>query len=264
MKVVSWEDLLAGKSGIQSPVSLSIGVFDGVHLGHRRLLSAITGSSALPLIVSFRENPALVLARDSFPGPILTIEQKFERLEALGIGAVVVIDFSEQLSRLSGKAFVRSLRENLTIEKLAVGYNFRFGKDRDTDARALGEMLRGTKTEIFVAQPVLYGDAPVSSSRIRTAIREGSLGEARAMLAASHSIDLRHVPLLGESLRGTLRAIRVRRFDIRQCLPKPGSYPVSCEAEAAAVSGLLTVREDSVELELSGGGKITEARFLSD
>jgi hypothetical protein len=56
----------------------------------------------------------------------------------------------------------------------------------------------------------------------------------------------------------------MRREDIRQCLPDPGSYPVSCEAEAAALRGLLTVAEDSVELELEPGGEIVEATFLTE
>jgi riboflavin kinase/FMN adenylyltransferase len=260
--VVSWERLLAGDSGLRGPVNLTIGVFDGVHLGHRRLLSAITTGGSTPLVVTFIRSPTLVLDRHASMKPILTFPQKLERIEAQGAAWVVVIDFSEQLSRLSGKAFIGLLRENLTIEKIAIGYNFRFGKDRNADARTLREMFRYTKTEVHVAEPVLYGGSAVSSSRIRSSISGGFLREAGEMLSARHCIDLREVPMTGKSLPGALRITTMQRADIKQCLPKPGSYPVSCEAEAAAIPGRLTIRKDTVELELSGGGKIARAEFL--
>jgi riboflavin kinase/FMN adenylyltransferase len=257
MKIVSWDDLLTGKGGFDGPVSLTIGVFDGVHLGHRKLLSEITKGKAFPLVVTFRQSPAVTLARDAFPGLILSFRQKLARLKRLGVAGVVAIDFSEQLSRLSGKAFIRLLRENLTIEKIAVGYDFRFGKDRDTDSRSLREMV-GTRIEVAAMEPVLYRGLAVSSSRIRTAIREAAFHDVHDMLVEPYSLDLLEVPT-EESLSGNRRTLTMRRSEIRQCLPKPGSYPVSLEAETAAFDGLLTVREDSVELELTGGGKICDA-----
>ncbi len=80
------------------------------------------------------------------------------------------------------------------------------------------------------------------------------------MLAADYTLDLRGVPrtLVNPRIR------RMRREDIRHCLPDPGSYPVSCEAEAAAQRGLLTVADDRVELELDSEGEIREATFLTD
>jgi riboflavin kinase/FMN adenylyltransferase len=260
MMVIAWEDLVSGNSKIRGPVSVTIGVFDGVHLGHRKLLVEILGEKSLPMVITFRRSPAAVTENESFLGHILSPRQKLERFEALRVAAVAVIDFSEQLSRLKGKAFISLLQENLTIDKITVGYDFRFGNNKDTDARALEEMCRGTDTRVRTIGPVLFGGAPVSSSRIRGAIREGALRDAGEMLAGNHVLDLRDVPRRLTNSRGMLRMI-MWRSDIRQCLPKPGCYPVSCEAEAAAVSGLLTIREDSVELELPGNGEITEAKF---
>jgi riboflavin kinase/FMN adenylyltransferase len=259
--VVGWEDLLAGRRRVEGPVALTVGVFDGLHLGHRELMKAITADPAhLPVVITFRASPALLLGRGPFPGAILSFRQKLARLEALGVGAVVVIDFSDELSRLSGRAFIGRVNDALAVRKIAVGHDFRFGRDRQTDAEELKEIVRGTGTTVEMTEPVVYGGAVVSSSRIRQSIRRARFREASEMLAADYTLDLRGVPQTNVNRR--IR--RMRREDIRQCLPDPGSYPVSCEAEAAALRGLLTVAEDSVELELEPGGEIVEATFLTE
>jgi riboflavin kinase/FMN adenylyltransferase len=278
MKIVEWDDLVEGRDGFPGPVSLTIGVFDGVHLGHRRLLREITGQAApdragtpapagcTPIVVTFRDrfplskSPGSLLFPARFPGQLQTFRQKIRCLESLGVGGVVAIDFSEQLSRLSGKTFIRVLRENLAIEKIAVGYDFRFGKDRDTDSKAL-QGLVGVGVDVSVVEPVRCGGEAVSSSRIRAAILEGGLDAAAEMLAAPYSLDVRDV--MAEKSLLERRTMRMRRSEIRQCLPKPGCYPVSCEAETAAYDGLLIVREDEMELELSGGGEIREVVFTT-
>ncbi len=261
MTVVTWKDFLSGKSDVPKAVNLTIGVFDGLHLGHRKLLSEVTSGAESSLVVTFSENPAIILARESFPGSILTFRQKLEKFELLSVDSVLAIDFSEQLSRLSGKAFIELLRENLTIKKIAVGFNFRFGRDKDADVNALRKMFRRSESEVSVTEPVPYRGSAISSSRIRNCIREGALREAGEMLGANHSLDLREVKWT-RNPKGDNRIVSIRKIDIRQCLPVTGSYPVSCEAEAAAVSGLLTIRSDTVELELETDGKITTAEFI--
>ena len=121
------------------------------------------------------------------------------------------IDFSNEMSNLSGKAFISLLKENLTIEKIVVGYNFRFGRAREAGSGDLREMLVDTGIEVRVTDPVLRGDAIVSSSRIRKTIQEGDFAEARAMLLADYSLDMRGVDCRGEGPGGAaLRALFTR------------------------------------------------------
>ena len=195
MTVTDWADLTSGSRGWDRPVRLTIGVFDGVHLGHRQLMKSVMEGQpdVLPLVVTFRESPASLLAPQSFPGLILSLRQKLSCFEELGIGGVVLIDFSSEMSNLSGEAFIALLKENLAIEKLVVGSNFRFGRGRKAGPDDLKEMLSDTGTEVQVTEPVLWDDRVVSSSRIRKTIQEASFSEARAMLAAAYSIDLRGI-----------------------------------------------------------------------
>ncbi|HVO39022.1 MAG TPA: riboflavin biosynthesis protein RibF, partial [Spirochaetia bacterium] len=87
MRVVSWSDLLAGREAFREPVRLSIGVFDGLHEGHRRLLRSITEGPgpAMPLIITFVRSPAQVLAPGNFPGLILSRAQKLTRFASVGV-----------------------------------------------------------------------------------------------------------------------------------------------------------------------------------
>lgn len=255
MTVISWEDFISRKASFPETVNLTVGVFDGVHVGHRRLLKAL-GNDAEVLVITFRNNPEAVLSRGETPEQIMTFRQRAERLEAFGVRRLVAIDFSEQFSRLSGKDFVRLLEESLRIGKIAVGYDSRFGKDRDMDARALQAAFADMRTRIETVEPVLYEGKVVSSSRIRTAIRDAEFGDVERMLGTAHTLDLRNVPRAEESRASGHQFIRMQKSDIHQCLPFPGRYPVSSEAEAARrhSSAWLTVGVDAVELELPGHG----------
>jgi len=245
VRLIPWAELGRPDGAVRAPVRLTIGVFDGVHLGHRGLIQRILAGDAgrVPLVVTFKQNPQLILAPDAFPGSITTYAQKLERLETLGVQAVVPIDFSNELSKLSGKAFLGALRENLTIEKIVVGYNFRYGKGRSAGTDDLRGTFAGTGTDVEVAEPVLWGDSAVSSSRIRKTVLEAEFGAAREMLAAPFSVDLRGVPLerLGDG------CFRVERRILGQVLPPAGTYRVSCEGQGG--TGSLTVAADHLVLE---------------
>lgn len=258
MRVIPWEDLVARRTAVEQPVHLTIGVFDGLHLGHRRLIESIGKGlpRCLPTVVTFSDAPARALAPHAFPGTILTFRQKLERLEGLDVRAAVVIDFSEEMSHLSGKAFVGLLKDNLAIEKIVVGYNFRFGKGRESGAGDLKEMLFDTGIEVQVTEPVRWRDQVVSSSRIRKTIQEADFSGAGSMLAARFELDLRGVDARRE---GDL--LTVRRPAVPQVLPKEGAYRVSCTGPGWTGAGALTVGGDSLVLAAGGHGEISTITF---
>ena len=267
MTVLTWDDLLRRNLSMDRPVRMTIGVFDGLHIGHRTLIKSIVeGDGAdqgcrelpcVPLVVTFRQSPAAVLAPETFPGFIMTWRQKLAQLESLGIQAVVVIDFSEEMSNLSGKAFIGLLKENLTIEKIVVGHNFRFGKGRNAGTDVLKEMLSGTGTDVQVTEPVFWGERIVSSSRIRTTIQEGDFSEANAMLATAYGLDLRDVPAHPEGVG----KLYFSKKDLKQVLPRQGVYAVNCGRDGAGRPGELTVGEDSLTLAMPGGNDIETVYF---
>ena len=259
MTVIPWEDLSERRVSIDRPVALTIGVFDGLHIGHRKLIAGILQEQGerLALVVTFRPSPAMILAPRTFPGLILTWRQKLARLENLGVAAVVAIDFSEEMSNLSGQAFIGLLKENLAISKIVVGQNFRFGKGRYSGTDELKAMLSGTGTEVQVTTPVLWDDRIVSSSRIRMTIKEADFPQARSMLASPFSLDLHGLPASRER-RGTLR---IPRQSVTQVLPKTGAYAVTCVSAEGSRAGRCAVGEEALTFTVGDGRDIIAAVF---
>ena len=255
MTALTWEELLRRPLAVAQRVWLTVGVFDGLHVGHRRLISEITaaGTGAYPLVVTFSRSPVVVRTPEEFPGSILTFRQKLERIDGLGVKAVVVIDFSDEMSNLSGEAFVRLLSENLTIQKIVVGQNFRFGKKRISGTDDLKEMLSETGIQLLVTAPVLRGTSMVSSSRIRAAIRAGELAEAREMLTVPHTIDLRGIRG-GADSHGS---VRFPRAEIHQVLPPAGAYAVTCEGPGGSRPGTCRMEDDWLTLSTENGVGVT-------
>ena len=185
MRVISWEEYLTGTG--DRPLSVTIGVFDGVHRGHQALLQKICSPDsgqrpAVPAVVTFRENPLKILRPGAFAGDILSLERKLEIIGTYGVGLVVLIDFSEEFSKIRGKDFIGRLLVGGKVKLIALGRNFRCGCRLDTGAREIQSLAGAFGAETWVAPPVMDEGRPVSSSRIRQALAAGRVEEAERLL----------------------------------------------------------------------------------
>jgi len=264
MRLVSWDALLSGAERIESPVSLTIGVFDGLHAGHRRLIEAVRQDAdrfrkerAVPLVITFRQNPDSVFPGRAFDGDLQTFRLKLEGLDSLGIATVLAIDFSPELGKLSGKAFTAILRSNLDVRGVVIGYDFHLGNGRDTDEAALRVLWGGTEVRVSAVEPVLHEGGTVSSSRIRSAVREGRFRDAEAMLMGGYVLDLRG--LAPESWNGGGCLIPLARC--RQVLPPAGTYDVTFLGGGCRMSGRLTIVGGNLVLETGGPGPFDSVLF---
>jgi riboflavin kinase/FMN adenylyltransferase len=266
--VASWEEFLAGALAVgpsrRGPrARITVGAFDGLHLGHRQLIRAVTaaGEGGVPaplgVVVTFRRPPAQVLGTTGRVGLILSLAQRLRRMAALGVGAAVLIDFSEEISTLSGRDFIDRLRGRLAIERVVVGPNFRFGRNRDADVHDLEAMLAGGPTTVQVIEQVRLGAEIVSSSRIRRAIRDGELSLASRMLAAPHEIDL-------DGMRWAAAGSAVLRFTrtaVDQLLPDAGRFAVTGRCAEGGVPGVLEAAGESVVVRFARAAAVTALTF---
>jgi riboflavin kinase/FMN adenylyltransferase len=219
MRVVSWEEFVAIPFDFR-PIAATVGVFDGLHRGHRELVSRVLSDGlAHPTVFTFRDNPKRSLRSGAFHGDLFTPEQKLETLDALGVEVCVQIDFSGDFSKLAGRIFLSLLAEKGAIRLLVIGNDFRCGYHLDTgveEIRSFYDPL-GIKTEVL--DPVLWGGHAISSSRIRRAVAEGRLDAAAAMLGRSYELDLRKADYASDG--------RDRfALDGRQVAPPAGNYKV--------------------------------------
>ncbi len=196
MTVVDWEDLVSGVFTPERPTAMTIGVFDGVHRGHRLLLSRVAArrEENIPTAVTFRVSPKAVLRPRAYEGDILSLNQKVEALGAAGAELVILIDFSGNFGKLAGKDFIGLLKDRGKLRYLAVGSDFRCGHRLDTDATALKLMNEKDGIVTDILESLVSGSAVVSSSRIRTAILAGDLVEAAALLGRNVELDLDGTP----------------------------------------------------------------------
>jgi riboflavin kinase/FMN adenylyltransferase len=230
MDTLNWDTMTEGalaellrgrKTGI------TIGVFDGIHRGHQVLVRRIVEKkpALAPTVITFNRNPKEFLKKQTWEGDILSLRRKLTIFENLGVEAVVLIDFSVNFSRLSGREFMDLLIRWANPGYVAVGANFKCGYRMDTDAAQLRTVFGESGVPADVVQALSEASdprsPPVSSSRIRAAISRGDLKQAEEMLGRRVEFDF-------TGINGELR--RGGRFfgtaSLGRITPAPGVYGV--------------------------------------
>jgi riboflavin kinase/FMN adenylyltransferase len=173
---------------------LSIGNFDGVHLGHRQILrSARTKAQQLgvPLaVMTFHPHPVRLLRPHVAPRLLTNLDQKLELLAAEGVDWTLVMPFTRTLAGMTADRFIRQvLVDALGIQSVHIGSSFRFGADRQGTVDLLAELGAELGFEAHGGTSVDWQGAPVSSTRIRDALAKGSAGHAREMLSRPYFLD---------------------------------------------------------------------------
>jgi riboflavin kinase/FMN adenylyltransferase len=228
---------------------VSIGVFDGLHRGHRaildRALAAARARNEPCVVVSFDPHPDVVLARDGFraPAPLTPPAEKRRRLLALGVAALDVIPFTRELAALTPEAFVeRHLLAAHGMTHLVVGEGFALGRGRSGTVERLRELGRGAGFEVE-AVPLLIADgAPVSSTRIRALLGDGRAVEAARLFGRPY--DLTGLVVTGDGIGRTLGVPTANlRLHEEKLLPRDGIYAVR-----AAIDGEAATRPAAMSL----------------
>jgi riboflavin kinase/FMN adenylyltransferase len=174
------------------PAVLTIGAFDGVHLGHRHLIgSAIESarkSGRRAALVTFFPHPSVVLGRVA-PFYLTSNEEKLAQLDLLGLDMVVVVEFTREMAQIRAAQFVNLLVENLRMTELWIGHDFALGYKREGDAAFLQAMGVERGYTVHSIEPVLLDGQPVSSSRIRAALRTGDMRQVNTCLGRPFQLN---------------------------------------------------------------------------
>ena len=230
------------------PSSITIGVFDGVHAGHRALIDRTVASDWMPVVVTFQRHPTELLLHDDIPGFIMSLRQKRSVLTELGVDVTVLIDFSESVRSMPGLAFLEALEASFLVRRIVVGHDFRCGHRLDTDVDTIRRHYAGRGVEVIAVDPVVVGSQPVSSSRIRGLILRGDLEDAARLLGRPYTLDIagETVETDGES-RYIVKDDRGLLPESKQLLPPPGTYRATargarCEYDVGLAIGANSVR----------------------
>ncbi|MFN2452319.1 MAG: bifunctional riboflavin kinase/FAD synthetase [Candidatus Dormibacteria bacterium] len=209
------------------PVALSVGNFDGVHLGHRALLEPLLAAAreidGEAVVLTFDPHPRCVLTPEHCPSSLTTLEEKRDLLAVAGVDRLVVLEFTTQLSRWTADEFCSRLEAAFTLSRLVVGHDFALGRDRSGDTAFLTARAARRGWILQTVDAVRVEDRPVSSSRIRGALVTGDLIEANRLLGHPYFIDgrIEHGERVGTTLGYPTANISIAA---NKCLPARGIY----------------------------------------
>lgn len=174
-------------------VCVAIGVFDGVHLGHQQVIRQTLGDArqheGVPVVITFDRHPNAVVAPDRVPPMLHSLPQKLRAIESLGIANTLLIRFDRAFSEQTGEQFIRSLALDFGhLHSVCVGSEFTFGHKRSGNVALLKQLGAELKFIVHGLAAVSLDGEPVSSTRIREAVRTGDLDSASQMLGREYSI----------------------------------------------------------------------------
>jgi riboflavin kinase/FMN adenylyltransferase len=207
-------------------IVFTIGVFDGVHLGHQALLretvSLAKKLKAEPWVLTFHDHPVHILKGGPQIPFLLTRQSTFEWLKLKGAKEVHVLNFTKVFSRKNPEQFVQWLRSKGNLKGIVVGDNFRFGKGAQGDVRLLTQLGKRHGFEVKVVKPVSLEGKVVSSSRIREALAQGKTDLANRMLGRPYAIEglVVHGKQVGRRIGFPTANLKVHEA----LLPKDGVY----------------------------------------
>ena len=255
MKTFSWNDIKNsdGLTLFPEGTGISVGCFDGIHLGHRTLLKALveecTSRKLIPLIITFSKPLPGIKHTEDYMGDLCTLKQRLELFEQLGVNNVVIVDFDDDFAHIPGTEFLLMLKKCCNMRFIAEGIDFRCGYKGATDNQAIRYFCQQNDVGLRFVNPVYFREGTdeeerVSSSFIRQMIQKGFFSTVNELLARPYELRLEDVEsgTAGESGLGDLfddvatgsfgstgtsgekQTLTFSRKNVNQVLPATGIY----------------------------------------
>ena len=243
---------------------ITIGTFDGVHVGHKKIISRLSNSDSKhhfeSLVFTFRPHPRMVL----FPGEtdlklLNTYEERAELFRILDIDHLLEFPFSIEFSQIDPEFFVREiLCRKLKMKKIVIGYDHRFGKNRSGSIELLQNLSGELNFSVEEISAKEIDDLNVSSTRIRRALETGNIKQANAFLGYSYFLS--GIVEKGKQLGRELGypTANIGNVDASKLIPALGIYAVLVEVRGTIKSGMMSIgrnpttdNDENIKLEVN-------------
>jgi riboflavin kinase/FMN adenylyltransferase len=220
------EEELAGLSP-DKDMLLTIGVFDGVHLGHKHLLSQLKElarqQGLASGVVTFRQHPQEVLSPKNRLPFLTSINQRINLLKSEGIDAIIPLSFTTELARLSARQFLGLLQKHLRMRGVVIGPDFALGRNREGDTKALSQLGKEMGFSVSVVPPLIIDGEVVSSTTIRNALAKGDMKRVQKLTGRPFRLHGRVVPGAGRGVKLGFPTANLK-IEAEQALPPDGVY----------------------------------------
>lgn len=230
----------------KTPTVLTIGTFDGVHIGHKKILNRLTNTSKnnnlAATVLTFFPHPRMVLQKDTTIKLIHTIDERAQILDDIGIENLIIQPFSKEFSRLTAADFVRDiLVKQLNVKHIIVGYDHRFGRNRTANIENLkefGEIYDFTVEEIS-AQDI--NEVAVSSTKIRNALTKGDIETVNTYLGTP--FQLNGTVTKGKGIGKTINypTANITISETYKMIPKNGVYIAQATINGKLYEGMMNI-----------------------
>lgn len=234
---------------VNFPKALTIGTFDGVHLGHQKILKSIISTAKKKglksAVLTLFPHPRMILNKDSSIKLLNTIEERISMLKYIGVDEVIVKEFTKEFSQLSAEDYVKQILVNeLHAKIIIIGYDHRFGKNRSASIQDLLAFSSVYDFEVQQINALTLNDINISSTKIRNALFEGNLSLANKYLGYEYK-------LTGEVVNGKKigRQLGFRTANINvnvnyKLIPKDGVYVVKSDINDQCYYGMMNIGQN--------------------
>lgn len=206
---------------------LTIGVFDGVHLGHKYLLSQLTEQAKernlLSGVVTFNQHPQELLSPQTKLPFLTDLAQRIDLIKGEGVEIIITLPFTAKLAQLSARKFINLLKKHLRMRGLVLGHDFALGKGREGDVNSLSALGEAMDFTVTIILPIMVDGEVVSSTAVRNALTKGDMKRVLQLIGRPFSLN-------GCVTKGTGRGVELGfptanlDIDPRQALPADGVY----------------------------------------
>ncbi len=219
---------------------VSLGNFDGLHIGHQHVLDELKrrarNMKGTSVVITFHPHPLKIVAPDKAPQMMTTLEQRLELLDNQGIDVTVVIDFTPEFSNITAEEFVLRIFEKIRMKEIFVGEGFRFGRGAVGDLGLLRDMGSNLGFKAFGLQEVFIGGRKIGSTRLRRMIELGEMSKVAIFLGRSYSIE--GIVVKGDG-RGEQLGFPTANLDtFNEILPRKGVYITTVNFQGLRLKGM--------------------------
>jgi len=225
---------------------ITVGTFDGIHLGHKSIIQKLTETArkrnCKSVVFTFNNHPRNVLQSDKWLKLITTIQERNTLLSQMGVDYIYIQDFTKSFSQLTGSAFIQSmLIEKLNLKHLIVGYDHHFGRDRLGDINTIKNIGLVSGFDVSKVEPLEIGNIKVSSSKIRKALESGDIHIANQLLG--YDFFITGTIIQGNKLGREIGypTANVKITDSLKLVPATGVYAVEAIVKNQNYIGMMNI-----------------------
>ena len=233
------------KNAVSShPSILTLGTFDGIHQGHRTIISKLTSESKKhdlkSIILTFFPHPRNIVSSKKIKS-INTIDEKIQIFSELDLDELIIQNFNKSFSEMGAEEFIKLLVNNLNLKKIIVGYNHRFGKNRSADIDVLRDFSTKYDFEVVEIKAFEVEKIKISSTKIRSAINDGNIDVCNNFLG--YNFNINGIVVKGKSIGKSIGfpTANINITEEYKIIPKNGVYLVRCFFEKNKFYGMMNI-----------------------